>query len=88
MLAASIMRQLEKIEIDRMPFDDEFPPKKGRWSKRPVGQERWVKPALVCDVSFTEWTPDDHIRHPSFKGMRLDKPASSVRREDPRIACA
>jgi len=32
-------------------------------------------------VSFTEWTPDGHIRHPTFRGMRKDKPAKSIRRE-------
>jgi len=81
-LAAAILRQLEKIETDAMPFDPEFPPKKGRWSKRSTGSERWVTPTTVCEVTFAEWTPDGHIRHPSFKGMRKDKPASSIRRED------
>ena len=80
-LAAAIMRQMEKLETDTMPFDPEFPPKKGRWSKRATGSERWVKPTAVCEVTFTEWTPDGHVRHPSFKGMRKDKPAKSVRRE-------
>lgn len=80
-LAAAILRQLERIETNTMPFDSEFPPKKGRWSKRAVGGERWVAPTTMCEVTFTEWTPDGHIRHPSFKGMRKDKPATAVRRE-------
>jgi len=80
--AAAMLRQLEKIETDVMPFDPDFPPKKGRWSKRSTGSERWVLPTTVCEVTFTEWTPDGHIRHPSFKGMRRDKPAKSVHRED------
>jgi len=74
-------RQLEKIETDGMPFDPEYPPKKGRWSKRSTGSERWVLPTTVCEATFAEWTRDGHIRHPSFKGMRRDKPASAVRRE-------
>lgn len=38
----------------------------------------WLKPKLVCEVEFTEWTQDGHLRHPSFKGMRLDKAAKEV----------
>ncbi|WP_058532989.1 DNA ligase D [Legionella saoudiensis] len=41
----------------------------------------WLKPTLVCEVEFTEWTNDGHIRHPSFKGIRLDKKATEVKRE-------
>ena len=41
----------------------------------------WTAPELVCEVSFAEWTPDDHLRHPSFQGLREDKQASEVRRE-------
>ena len=41
----------------------------------------WVKPELVCEVSFREWTKDEVMRHPVFLGMREDRPAKSVRRE-------
>jgi bifunctional non-homologous end joining protein LigD len=41
----------------------------------------WVKPQLVCEVEFTEWTPDGSLRHPSFKGLREDKPALSIVKE-------
>lgn len=41
----------------------------------------WVKPKLVCEVEFTEWTADGKLRHPIFKGMRYDKPAKMVVRE-------
>ena len=43
----------------------------------------WVKPILLCEVSFTEWTADGRIRHPSFQGMREDKSASQVKKETP-----
>jgi bifunctional non-homologous end joining protein LigD len=55
--------------------------KPGRWSKRTAGTERWVKPVVVVEVSFSEWTPDGHVRHPSFKGVRSDKPAKAITRE-------
>ena len=35
----------------------------------------WIKPSLLCEVAFTEWTQDGHIRHPSFQGLREDKDA-------------
>ncbi|WP_244135750.1 hypothetical protein [Burkholderia seminalis] len=42
-----------------------------------------MKPELVAEVAFLEWTPTGQLRHPSFRGLRLDKPAPSVTREDP-----
>lgn len=41
----------------------------------------WIKPKLVAEVEFTEWTNEDRMRHPSFKGLRLDKTAHEVRQE-------
>lgn len=41
----------------------------------------WVKPVLVAEVSFGEWTPDSRVRHAVFKGLREDKPASAIVRE-------
>lgn len=43
----------------------------------------WVEPELVAEIEFTEWTADGRLRHPSFQGLREDKPASSVKRERP-----
>jgi bifunctional non-homologous end joining protein LigD len=42
---------------------------------------QWVKPELVCEVRFTEWTGDGALRHPSFEGLREDKKADAVVRE-------
>jgi bifunctional non-homologous end joining protein LigD len=44
---------------------------------------RWVKPVLLCEVAFTEWTQDGRIRHPSFQGLREDKNACDVKKESP-----
>ena len=44
---------------------------------------QWIKPILLCEVAFTEWTQDGHIRHPSFQGLREDKDAKQVRKETP-----
>jgi len=53
----------------------------GRSSRRARGSEKWVKPQLVVEVAFTEWTPEGHVRHPSFKGLRSDKPPTAISRE-------
>ena len=56
-----------------------------------TGSERWVRPELVVEVAFTEWTADGHVRHPLYQGLREDKPARSVGREvalPPAIATA
>lgn len=41
----------------------------------------WVRPELVCEVSYTEMTREGVLRHPSFEGLRVDKPAQQVVRE-------
>lgn len=64
--------QLKKIISAKCPFETEPHP------NTPVS---WVKPKLVGEVSFTEWTADGKMRHPTFKGMRIDKKAKNVVRE-------
>lgn len=44
----------------------------------------WVKPILVCEIKFTEWTRDNKLRHPSFLGLRRDKAAKDVKKEVPK----
>jgi DNA ligase D-like protein (predicted ligase) len=43
----------------------------------------WVEPELVAQIAFMEWTSDGRLRHPSFLGLRTDKPARDVVREEP-----
>ncbi|MGD9632412.1 MAG: DNA ligase D [Pirellulales bacterium] len=47
---------------------------------------RWVRPTLVGEVEFTEWTDDGLLRHPSFKGLRTDKAAREIVREEAKMA--
>src|SRR5207302_9275755 len=44
---------------------------------------RWVRPRLVAQVEFTEWTADGKLRHPSFQGLRADKQPMETVREEP-----
>src|SRR5581483_1253544 len=69
-----LRKQLESIEIDASPFD---PPPKGWLGKN----AHWVKPRLVAEVEFTEWTGDGNVRHPSLQGFRDDKKPRDVVRE-------
>jgi bifunctional non-homologous end joining protein LigD len=64
---------LENIETDENPFPARAVP--GRTN-------HWVRPELVAEVSFSEWTNTGAIRHPVFQGLRKDKPPQSVRREE------
>lgn len=50
-------------------------------AKPPVADAVFVEPVLVGEFEFTEWTPHDTLRHPSFKGLRPDKDAAAVVRE-------
>ena len=71
---------LTKLRVDK-PVVDAASVKPGRWSKRLSGSERWVKPQMVVEVAFAEWTPDGHVRHPTFRGIRSDKPGRDITRE-------
>jgi len=74
--AQELRRTLDGIEQAECPFTPTPPGSLGRHA-------HWVKPTLVAEVAFTEWTSDGKIRHPSFQGLREDKPVSDVRREKP-----
>ena len=85
--AHDIKQKLLPLAVSASPIEkgDTRP---GRWSKRKAGSERWVKPELLAEVSFAEWTPDDQIRHASFIGLRDDKPAKVIVRERPKAVGA
>jgi bifunctional non-homologous end joining protein LigD len=80
-LASDLRARLDGIEQKASPFT---PPPPG-WLGR---NAHWVKPQLVCEVVFTEWTSDGKIRHPSFQGLRGDKDPKDIRREVPRASKA
>ncbi|MDD5668302.1 MAG: non-homologous end-joining DNA ligase, partial [Actinomycetota bacterium] len=63
---------LMEIEVDENPFGAADISEKG---------VHWVEPLLVAQVGFTEWTPDNRLRHPRYLGLRRDKRPREVRRE-------
>jgi bifunctional non-homologous end joining protein LigD len=79
--ARALKERLVKLETKTSPFVPLDPKAKRRWPKRAGVADRWVKPQLVADVSFGDWTPEGVIRHAIFIGLRDDKPAKQVKRE-------
>ncbi len=71
-LLRDLRKKLRKIEKDDPPFSKDSLPKKN---------VQWVKPKLVGQVGFTEWTGDGKLRHPRFNGLRCDKKPKDVVRE-------
>jgi ATP-dependent DNA ligase len=59
--------------------------RRGRWgqglTKVKMAECQWLKPVLVGQFEFLEWTGDNHLRHSKFVGLREDKKASDVVRE-------
>jgi len=78
-----MMAKFKKLIIKSPPFT-ELPDinKPSRFRPNPPhATATWLKPELVCEVSFTEMTTDGIMRHPSFEGMRIDKKAKDVVQE-------
>lgn len=68
---------LQKIERKGSPLDKPATAAQSRGV-------HWVKPELVCEVEFAEWTRDGHIRHATFIALRSDKPPAQIVREEPQ----
>lgn len=66
-----LQAELDARQVEASPFHDPVPHR----------QVTYVAPELVCEVRYSEWTPDGNLRQPSYKGLRDDKPAAEVRLE-------
>ncbi len=68
-----IMQQLESLAAEQSPLIE-----------IPKGvQANWLRPELVAEVSFAEWTKDGRVRHGVFHGLRTDKAPTAINREEP-----
>ncbi len=78
--------QFQKLLIPKCPFENLPEKKKGRYGQgvTPAEMKRchWLKPELVGQIKFSEWTRDAKLRHPVFLGLREDKKAADVAREE------
>jgi bifunctional non-homologous end joining protein LigD len=77
-LLASLFAKLQPLIVDQCPFAERPKPDKGM---------TWVKPELVCQVKFANWTPDRRLRAPVFLGLRNDVTPRQVAREEPALGC-
>ena len=84
-LLRSLFDDLQKIRIERCPFSNLPAAGRNRWDQGLTAAEmkrcHWVKPKMVSQVKFSEWTRDDRLRQPVFLGIREDKNANEVIRE-------
>jgi DNA ligase D-like protein (predicted ligase) len=83
---AALFKKLKPLEIKECPFANLPEKKAGRWgaglTADKMAECKWLEPALVGQFEFVEWTPDRHLRHSRFLGLREDKKPQEVQRED------
>jgi bifunctional non-homologous end joining protein LigD len=84
-LRCEIAKALKVLHIDDCPFVDLPNSKSDRWGGGVTADEmremQWVKPELVAQIRFVEWTAEGRLRHAAFLGLRSDKSAREVQRE-------
>jgi ATP-dependent DNA ligase len=82
---AQLFKKLKPLEIRDCPFANLPEAKSGRWGAGLTLEKMkdctWLKPTLVAQFEFVEWTGENHLRHTSFIALRDDKTAKDVRRE-------
>jgi bifunctional non-homologous end joining protein LigD len=84
---ALVWSRIHGTEVEKCPFVN-LPNSEGKthWGEGITAADmaglRWVKPLVVVEVAFTEWTAGRNLRHASFVGVRDDKSARDVRREE------
>jgi DNA ligase D-like protein (predicted ligase) len=78
-----VASKFKGLEIDTCPFANLPEKERTQWALTKEEMENcvWLKPELVAQIEFTEWTPDGHLRHSKFVGLREDKEAGGVVRE-------
>jgi bifunctional non-homologous end joining protein LigD len=75
-MLSSLYKKFKPLFTPRSPFTEKV---------RLNNEVQWLRPEIVCEIKFTEWTSEGNLRHPVFMGLRTDKKASEVKRENPTI---
>jgi bifunctional non-homologous end joining protein LigD len=80
-----LFRRFQALAAAECPFANLPEPRGGRWGEGLTVEKmkdcRWLRPELVGQFEFVEWTPDGHLRHSRYMGIRDDKKAQDVVRE-------
>ena len=78
-----VAAKLKGLQIDTCPFANLPERKRTQWAltREEMKNCVWVKPELVVQIEFGEWTPDGHLRHSRFVALRDDKNPHEVIRE-------
>jgi ATP-dependent DNA ligase len=78
-----VASKFKGLEVDTCPFANLPEKKRTQWAltKEEMKNCVWLRPQLVAQIEFTEWTPDGHLRHSKFAGLRQDKDPKDVVRE-------
>lgn len=78
-----VFQSLKRLETEKCPFANLPEKRRTMWALTTEEMEecKWLKPHLVAQIEFNEWTPDGHLRHSSFVGLRDDKQARQIVRE-------
>ncbi len=63
------------------PLEQDEPPFQNSPAGGDARQVHWIRPELIAEVEFTEWTGEGHLRHPSFKGLREERSPRDIVRE-------
>lgn len=79
-LLKSLYDRFQNIRIERTPFAN-LPERGGHLTASQMRFCKWIEPRLVCQIRFTEWTRDGHLRQPVFLGLRDDKAPREVVKE-------
>ena len=79
-----VSAQVKALHSDRCPFADLPSTRTTHWGGGVTAEQmremQWLRPALVAQIRFVEWTAEGHLRHAAFLGLRSDKKANAVRR--------
>ena len=83
-MRCAMMPLLNELVTDKCPFDDLPEKRRTLYSltRHEMQECQWLKPLLVAQIEFAQWTPDGHLRHSSFAGLRQDKDHREIIKEE------
>jgi ATP-dependent DNA ligase len=77
-----VFQRLRGLKTEECPFTNSPETRRARWGEAMTADKMkacvWVRPQLVAQIDFLEWTDADHLRHSKFVGLREDKDPRQV----------